>query len=898
MTEEQGFRLSPQQRRLWEQHRDGELGIYRSQIVARVVGDRSVDELLEALDGAAQEFEILRTRVGLVPGRTVGAQRIAPRPMIAVEQSTDSDFEAVAAAQVQRPWSLTEGETLRVTVAPTTGGARVSLAAPTILVDGAGLGCWLANALGLLDLDEETPQYADVAEWFAGLIEEVEAVEPVAQWERLVESAPLEPRLPQVGASNNSAPNRHCEVARSWNTNAAAVPTQLEALAAWQCVVALISTQSRFSMGLRLDGRNYEEIVGIPGCFSVRVPLIGDVDPRRPLRWHCERVEKTLHAATQIQEYYEPVRDGWTVGWAATGVAALAGEAHQTIQIESERTGLDATVLEACLEDGTTTPRLVLRYEATRVDEATARAWLDAWATLLQTSALHPTVPVGELELVGADASHVLVEQLGAGPKLSPVDRSVLERIRAIVERSPKAIAVVHDGDQLDYASLWARAGHVAHQLRAAGVGDNDCVGLYCGRSVHALVGLVGILRSGGAYVPLDPTHPPSRVESILHDSDARALVVEPGRALPIKTHGAAVVVPTQTQPPIDLPIIDSPESLAYLLYTSGSTGRPKGVMVSRGNLAASTAAREDYYPHAPRCYLLLSSFTFDSSVAGIFWTLTTGGTLLLPDDDDIGDVSGAAALIAKHQVTHLLALPSWYRLVLEHAPPEQLGSLQACIVAGEACTPNVVSAHHSTLPRAALYNEYGPTEATVWATVHRCEAHDGSGSVPIGRAIPGARVYVTDGRLLPVGVPGELWISGPGVTRGYLHRDDLTADRFVPNPWGEGAHARAYRTGDRVVMRADGTIVFLGRSDAQVKIRGFRIEPGEIEAALAKYPAVAEAVVVARAARDRAGAELVASLQQLPAAEAHRILARVERLEEDEALARLKKTEASSSGN
>jgi hypothetical protein len=289
---------------------------------------------------------------------------------------------------------------------------------------------------------------------------------------------------------------------------------------------------------------------------------------------------------------------------------------------------------------------------------------------------------------------------------------------------------------------------------------------------------------------------------------------------------------------------------LAYILYTSGSTGRPKGVVVTHEHLRRSTQARLQVYGTPPGRFLLLPSLAFDSSVAGIFWTLATGGTLVVPTDDEARDARRLAQLIADQQVTSLLCVPSLYAELLS-AGDDRLHGLETVIVAGESCPSRLAEDHFTQLPHVRLFNEYGPTEATVWATVHQVTAADASRPVAIGRPIPGVRVEVLDplGSRVPAGIPGCGWIVGPTVANGYWRRSDLTDERFVAASQGPDSTQRRYRTGDRMAWTDDGSLLFLGRDDEQIKLRGFRIEPGEVEAALLEHPAVAQVAVVARAA-------------------------------------------------
>jgi amino acid adenylation domain-containing protein len=297
------------------------------------------------------------------------------------------------------------------------------------------------------------------------------------------------------------------------------------------------------------------------------------------------------------------------------------------------------------------------------------------------------------------------------------------------------------------------------------------------------------------------------------------------------------------------------PDAPAYVLYTSGSTGRPKGVVVSQANLWASTAAREEVYATPPGRFLLIPSVAFDSSVAGIFWTLASAGTLVIPTDEEARDPQRLAGLVAEEEVTTLLCVPSLYAAMLRSGGV-QMGGLEAAIVAGESCSRQVVREHFAALPRTRLFNEYGPTEATVWATVQELTAVDAERRVGIGRPIPAVRLHLRDrrGRRVPAGIPGLAWISGPTVAQGYWGREELTSERFVGAQGADGLALRRYRSGDLMRWTPEGNLLFLGREDDQIKLRGFRIEPGEIEAALLARPGVKEAAVVLRAVGARPG--------------------------------------------
>ncbi len=465
-----------------------------------------------------------------------------------------------------------------------------------------------------------------------------------------------------------------------------------------------------------------------------------------------------------------------------------------------------------------------------------------------------------------------------------PERPTVLDLFTREAAPHPQRPAVLCAGKILTYGELDARSNRLANLLLKLGVSPGAPVAICAERSLEMIVGLLGIQKAGAAYVPLDPGYPKDRLAFILKDCGAKLLVAQPQLLEKLPNYSVRIVElcensdELRAQEDVAPGIEIAGETAAYIIYTSGSTGTPKGVGITHKNLAHSTAARIAYYQRPLANYLLLSSFAFDSSIAGIFWTLAQGATLTIPREGSHNDARELTTLIREYGVSHLLALPSFYQAILEQAKPEELSSLTTVIVAGEACAPELVQRHYRKLPKTDLYNEYGPTEGTVWATVHHCEPFTTENGVPksgppktipqktvppktipIGRPVPNMWVYILNSAQKPVGIAqlGEICIGGPAVSSGYLNRPDLTAEKFVPNPLAArdetgmdktGMAPRIlYRTGDIGCFRADGTIEFHGRIDEQVKIRGYRIEIGEIESVLSRHPDVREVVVLAR---------------------------------------------------
>jgi surfactin family lipopeptide synthetase A len=489
-------------------------------------------------------------------------------------------------------------------------------------------------------------------------------------------------------------------------------------------------------------------------------------------------------------------------------------------------------------------------FEADAIERMTSH-----WQTVLESIVANPDEKVDKLPLLTSAERHKLITEWNdTSNPLQP--RSVLELFGEQTQKYAEKIAVTCGSAKLTYAGLDQRAGQLAHNLRTLKVAPGVPVALCVERSVEMIVGILGILKAGGAYVPIDPAYPRERIDFTIADCGAQVLVTTKKldqslvfaqrevRKLYLDSDEPQNSAETKTRR--EVPSLDDP---AYVIYTSGSTGSPKGIQVTHRNLAHSNQARLNYYRAPVGTFLLLSSFGFDSSIAGIFHTLTTGGTLAIPPADNFHwTAEELANLIADNSVSHVLTFPSLYSELVERADAAKLASLSCVIVAGEACPRQLVDAHYRVLPQASLFNEYGPSEATVWASVYECEPGQIESMVPIGRPIANTQLYVLDRNLdpVPIGVPGELYIGGAGVAQGYLNRAELTKKSFIPNSFAPELSPNLYRTGDLVRYRADGNLEFHGRVDQQVKIRGLRIELGEIEAALASHPDVREVVTVA----------------------------------------------------
>ncbi|MEV7770270.1 amino acid adenylation domain-containing protein [Kitasatospora sp. NPDC086791] len=490
-----------------------------------------------------------------------------------------------------------------------------------------------------------------------------------------------------------------------------------------------------------------------------------------------------------------------------------------------------------------------IEYAADRYDHATVTALIDRLGRVLAGAAADPHAPIGTLDVLAPEERTRILTGWNATGVPRPAG-TLPERFERQADRTPDAVALAHDGGTLRYAELDARANRLAHHLTTLGVGTETPVAMLMERSVDLVVATLAILKAGGCYVPMHTSLPPERMAAVLADTGAPVLLTD--RADPGFPHHAVVVRPgEESASPAHRPGVPvHPDQLAYVMYTSGSTGRPKGVAVRHRDVADLAADRR-WQDGRHRRVLLHSPHAFDAATFELWTPLLAGGTVVVAPPGPL-DAAALRAVTTRHQVTAAWLTKGLFDVIAEEAPGT-LGALRVVCTGGDAASPTLVRRVLDACPGLVVANGYGPTETTTFATHHTLTAADLDGPhVPIGRPLDNTRAYVLDARLRPVppGVPGELYLAGAGLARGYLGRPGLTAERFVACPYGTAD--RMYRTGDLVRLRADGAIEFLGRIDGQIKLRGFRIEPGEIEAALARHPAVRQVVVLAR--EDRPG--------------------------------------------
>ncbi len=594
-------------------------------------------------------------------------------------------------------------------------------------------------------------------------------------------------------------------------------------LAGWQALLGRYAGAEEVVVGTPVSGRSRVELEGVVGLFvntlAVRTGVAGERTVGELLAEVREGVlEAHAHAEVPFERVVEALGVERSLAHSplfqslfslqntppADETLRLGGVSVHPVPMDSGSVQFEQvlTLVEGERLTG------ALSYRAELWDRATVERMAGHLLVLLRGMAAGPEQRLRDLPLLDdAELRQILGEWSTSGEG-APRECCVHGLFEEQALLTPGAVAVACGEASLTYAELEARSGRLARVLRGRGIGPEARVGVCLDRSPELVVAVLAVLRAGAAYVPLDPAYPRERLGFVLRDSGARLLLSRAslGDRLPAWEGEVLDVdaIPTAGEAAA-LPAAFFPDALAYVIHTSGSTGRPKGVMVTHRTLAASTLARHAFYREPVGGYLLLSSVAFDSSVAGIFWTLTQGGTLRLPRAGADLDPARLAGSIEAGEVTHLLCIPSLYAQLLPHLGGG--GRARAFVVAGEPCPPELVRLHARTLPGTALYNEYGPTEATVWSSVHLCRPDPRGGTVPIGRPVPGARLYVLgpDGEAVPAGVGGELYVGGAGVARGYQGRPELTAERFVPDAFsGSRGAALPHRRPGALARRGD----------------------------------------------------------------------------------------------
>jgi amino acid adenylation domain-containing protein len=888
--------LSFAQQRLWFLHQmEPESPFYNLSFAVRMEGALDVDALRRALAEIVRRHEVLRTTFRADASGSWQVVHPAPEqfhlPVADLRAFPDDwargEVLRLMADEAEHPFDLRTDRMLRPLLIRVREAEHVLV---LILHHVAGDG-WsvevlfreLAALYGAFLAGEPSPlaelplQYADFAEWQRQWMDGEALDAQLAYWRDRLAGAPAVLELPtdrqRPAVQSHRGETRAFEVPRGAAGRLRALARETDAtlfmvlLAAFDLLIHRLSGRDDLVVGSPIAGRMQGEVEGLIGFFvntmALRTDLSGDPSFRELIRRVRETtLEAYAHQDLPFERVVEAVQPDRTlshnplfqVAFALLNVPAetvrLPG---LTLRLEEVDSG--TSKFDLFLEMEERGERLLgrLEYATDLWEPDTADRMIRLFLHLLDCVARDPDAAASTTELVDAGERRMLTERWSGTRHLPPHDSTIHARFARVAEAGPDRVALSWDGGTMTYGELHARSSRLANHLRRIGVRPDEPVGLVMDRSAELVVAVLGILKAGGAYVPINPQYPGTRVEMMLADCRARVAVTQARPAAPLP--GAPRIVSLDADGGeigaecADAPAADvDPEGMAYVIYTSGSTGRPKGVAVP--HRAVLRLVRDADYARfgADEVWLQLAPVAFDASTLELWGPLLNGGRLAiypagLPTPEALGD------FVSRHGVSSAWLTAGLFHQMVDAALPG-LGGLRQLLAGGDVLSVPHVRRVLEAHPGLRLVNGYGPTENTTFSCCHRIHAEDAErASIPVGRPIAGSTAYVLDAHLhpVPVDVPGELYVGGEGLARGYLGAPALTAARYVPHPFSATPGARLYRTGDRLRWRPDGTLEFLGRIDQQVKIRGYRIEPGEVEAVLRRHPEVAGAVVQVR---------------------------------------------------
>ncbi|HBL31622.1 MAG TPA: non-ribosomal peptide synthetase, partial [Acidobacteria bacterium] len=888
-----GLPLSYAQQRLWFIDRlEGESSHYNVPGAARVKGSLDKGALAAAFRTIVERHESLRTVFREVDGEVVqvirdgAAFHLEERDLsgLAAEER-EREVRRLALEDARRPFDLSNDLLLRVELLTLSETEHVALFnMHHIASDGWSMSV-LMRELGTLyeafRAGAENPlpplrvQYADYARWQRQWLQGEVLESQLAYWRRQLAGLPVVHRLP---LDKPRPPRQGFEGGQHVRRMGPELKERMEALARESGVTLFMLLQAAFAtllgrysqepdvvMGLPIAGRVHRDVEPLIGFFVNTLVLRSDLagDPR--FADVLEKSRQTIldayaHQHLPFEMLVGELRPERSLSHsplfqilcvlqnAERGDAGLGGSLLEAMEgsISIVKFDLELNVLE--LADGLS---LSWWYKQELFFAETIERLAASFEALLAGILERPEARVDSQPLLREAERAALLHAWSGREGWVPADRSIPAWFEAQVRRAPSSVALVFGEGVLTYAELNGRANHLARVLRAEGVGVGTLVGVCAERSAEMLVGLLGILKAGGAYVPLDPEYPEARLSAMLDDCGVAVVLTAGGlaglgcfagrRTLDLEVAGAAGPDLASAEPPV------GPGDLAYVIYTSGSTGRPKGVMVEHRSVVRLVVG-SDFVPlDGGTVMLQASSASFDAATLEIWGALLNGGRLVLYPER-VPEVGRLNEVLSQHGVNTMWLTAGLFEQWSHQLPASC--SLRRVLTGGDVVDPQAVARVQSGLAGVEVINGYGPTENTTFTTCHAIPRdHDPRRPLPLGRPIRGTGVYLLQpgGEPAPPGAVGEIHALGEGLSRGYLGRPDLTAEKFVADPHAEEGGSRLYRTGDLGRLRPDGTLEFLGRMDAQLKLRGFRVEPGEIEAQLLSQPAVREAVVVVR---------------------------------------------------
>lgn len=873
-----GFKLSPQQESAWLAA-EGSPSFARCTVA--IHGPLDVHRLSEALAEIVRRHEILRTTFVKQAGMRVPSQVIHDElpPAIDIVRGESENGETA--------FDLVNGPILHAVLLSRSPSEHVlALTLPGVCADRMTLLLLLGELAAFYSgatAAGEPLQYADYAEWRWETLTSGSAVaqggrEFWAQREPRRELPPLLQGRPgtrngQIGHTSFALDTELAQRVRR-SAEILRVDPAIFLEACWHVLISRLSGEEEVSSDGSLDGRKLEELAGAMGALTHSAPIRSRVEPETSFAEVVDQVRRGRAAVEQWLEYQPVALDApETFGFGFDYVSAeipKLGDAEMRVTRLSGRG--DALSLQMALHDDGTTTRGEVSYDGAAYDERDAAAIVAAFSTLVASAAVDPHEKARRLRLLETDVRTTILES-SSGPVADVPKTTVHALFEHEVDRIGKRPAVVDGEGSLTFAELDEEANRLAHHLRWLGVGRNDAVGMCLDRSRATIVALLGILKAGGAYLPLNYEHPAARLGQQLQAADARIVVTQSRLAESLGSYAGTVVELDGHSSQLEACSAERPEGVnepddaVYVMYTSGSTGVPKGATIKHQSLVNYALALVEWLgahdSDGGLSFAAVSAISTDLGNTAIFPALISGGTIHLISPAASLDGAEYAAYAREHPIDVLKITPSHLKGLLAASDLASVLPNRWLVLGGEAASWELVDELRAA-GHCRILNHYGPTETTVGCCtyeVRRDGRPSGARTVPIGKPLRNSTVYVVDENQqpLPIGAPGELYVGGAGVARGYVGQPEETALRFVSDPFSSDPASRLYRTGDRVRRLRDGNLEFLGRIDEQVKIRGYRVEPGEVEAVLARHPAVQQAAVIP--VHDEGGPRLAAYL-------------------------------------
>jgi amino acid adenylation domain-containing protein len=872
--------LSFAQQRLWFMSKlEGPSYTYNLSVVMRLRGSLDEDALTGALETIVARHEVLRTRFREIDGVPIQViDRIGEFAVRRPQLPSRDTLAAFIDEELHYPFDLSRDALFRALLLEDGPEAQVLiLNLHHSIADGWSLGVLMKELTALYDAFRDgrpSPlpplpiQYADYAHWQRHwLTGDVLAAE-TGYWKEALANLPPMLDLPtdRPRPPVQSYRGAHELVLLPDDLTARLIALSQKSggtlfmtlLAAFNILLSRYSGQTDIAVGTPVANRTRPELEPLIGFFINTLVMRADLTGDPTFAALLEKTRETAlnayaHQEVPFEYLVEQLNPARSLSYsplfqvmlvlqnAPYSAVQLPGVEVTPIPHEQRTTKVDLTLSLTEAEGGLSG---ALEYNTDLFDRATIQRMLDHYRRLLEAIVANPEERISRYELLSEPERRQLVVHWNRNEEAYPQDETMHGLVEAQAERNPDATALVFEGQHLSYRAWNARANQLARYLIARGVGPEVRVGLCLERSLDLMIAILGVLKAGGAYVPLDPSYPKARLDYVVSDAQVQCVITESHLRDHVGQHVDFVCL-DEVRPAIAQQSAEAPEvavvsqNLAYVIHTSGSTGQPKGVMIAHRSVVNLAYAQQKRLEGVPGSRVLqFASFSFDGAVWEFLMAWVRGAALVLAPKERLLPGEGMAALMNREAID-IATLPPSALAVLS---PESLPAFKALISAGEALSLAQV---RPWLKGRTVMNGYGPTESTVDASVGDIRGDD---LITIGRPIPNITFYLLDSGTLhpvPIGVPGELYIGGAGLARGYLNRPGLTADRFIPNPFGAPG-SRIYRTGDLARYRPDGTVEILGRCDHQVKIRGFRIELGEIEATLERHPAIAQALVIA----------------------------------------------------